>query len=550
MAAGKTSNSSGQDRESQKVIQNALKMAFGTMTSRILGLLREMALASMFNRSVTDAWAAAFRLPNLFRRLLGEGSMSVSFIPVFIEARIKDGESEATDDLDNNRSKNRAKNLVNGFYTLLLLILSVLTVLGTIYSEPILSVLLDPDYIANAEKMALTVRLAKIMFSFIFLISTYAYFMGILNALGYYALPAMAPTLWNISLLLFTFIPPQLFPSQGDGLAWGVVVGGALQAGILIPTLIRSGYFPKISWNHFLNADVHKVLLNMVPGLVGTGLLQITTVVNLRFASHLQEGSISYVYWADRLLELPLSLVSVSLGSALLPTLTEMWSRGERERMSQTANYYLRLNLFVAWPAALGLYFLSLPLVEIMFQRGKFGALDAARTAEVLKVYSFLLISSSCVRVLVPIYYAVKNTWFPAVASGFSLFAHILIAPVLMEKFNLIGLVLSSLMSATLNMLILMGGLNIFVTTFNLKQIVNQLIKFIPGGVVMALVIQFYFFSISSSDSLFTKIVAVGFIIFLSILSYFVMSYLLKLEEHQTTVSIFIKKVKKKFISG
>ena len=320
-----------------------------------------MAFAAFFGRTVTDAWTAAFRLPNLFRRILGEGSLSVSFIPVFVEARLSDPEVDGQPSL-------RAKNLVNSFYTLLLVVLSVLTVLGIVFAEPVLNLLLDPKYLEVAGKMELTVRFARIMFGFIFLMSTYAFFMGILNALGKYALAAMAPTFFNMAMIVSTLLPHRFFSVEGDGLAWGVLVGGVLQTLILVPSLMSKGYFPSLSFQ-WRNPDIYRIFKSMAGGFIGLGLMQVTTLVNMRFASHLGEGAISYIYWADRLLELPLSLVSVSLGTALLPTLAAMWSRKEENRMSETTHFYLRLNLFVAIPSALGLYFLARPIVELLFQR-------------------------------------------------------------------------------------------------------------------------------------------------------------------------------------
>jgi putative peptidoglycan lipid II flippase len=414
-------NSPTQARSSESarnVVVYALSMAFGTMTSRVLGLVRDMVFTALFSRTVTDAWTTAFRLPNMFRRLLGEGALSVSFIPVFVESRIQDP------------SGVRSRNLVNGLYTLLLIALMVITTLGTIFTEPILNLLLDSQYSLVPGKFELTLRMSRIMFSFVFMISSYAFFMGILNALGKYALAAIAPTLWNITMIASTFVPVAWLTSPGDAIAWGVVVGGALQTGILIPALVKAGYFPRLRADLrdcVLNPDVLKIFRNMLPGLLGLGLLQITTIVNLRFASQLGEGPISYIYLADRLLELPLSLVSVSLGTALLPTLSAMWARGERVRMIETANYYLRLNLFVAVPAAIGLYVLAGPMIELLFQRGNFKSADTQSTALVVQVYAFILLSSSCVRVLVPGFYAVKNTWLPAVVSGICLVVHIVV---------------------------------------------------------------------------------------------------------------------------
>lgn len=457
----------------KKGVRQALSMAAGTLSSRILGLLRDILLAALFSRAVTDAWTAAFRLPNLFRRLLGEGSLSVSFIPVFVEAKMD--------------SQERARNLANGLYTLLLIFLTILTVLGIIFAAPLMRLLLSERF--DPGTFELSVRLARIMFGFVFFVSTYAYFMGILNALGKFALPAVAPVLFNVAMIVSTLIPPAWLPMEGDALAWGVLIGGGLQMAVLVPTLRRLGALPCLQWQG-LTTDMRRVLRNMGPGLVGMGLLQFTTIVNLKYASSLGEGAISYIYWADRLLELPLSLVSVSLGAALLPMLSGLWSEGRREQMFATANYYLRLNFFVAVPAALGLYFLALPIVEVLFLRGEFRGVDAEATAAVLRIYAGLLISTSGVRVLAPAYYAVKNTWFPAVAASAALISHIVLAPVFMRQAGLEGLVVSSLLSATLNIALLLGFYPRFIGAFDYFKLLQQVFKFIVAGVVMVVVIQ------------------------------------------------------------
>jgi putative peptidoglycan lipid II flippase len=452
------------------------------MSSRVLGLIRDMAFAALFDRSLTDAWTTAFRLPNMFRRLLGEGALSVSFVPVFVETRLLD------------TSGVRSRNLVNGLYTLLLLLLITLTTLGVVFAEPLLNFMLEATYKNIPGKFELTVRMARIMFSFLFAISTYAYFMGILNALGKYALAAFAPVLWNVTMIVTTFVPLGWLASPGDAIAWGVVIGGALQALLLVPSLRRSGYFPRLSGlrESIFNPDVLQVLRNMVPGLVGLGLLQMTTVINLRFASALGEGPISYIYWADRLMELPLSLVSVSLGTALLPSLAGLWSKGDKQKMTETANYYLRLNLFVAVPAAIGLWALALPIVQVLFLRGKFTGADAEATAMVVSIYSLIVFSTSCVRVFVPSFYAIKNTWLPAVVSGVCLLSHVFVAPLLMNQWGLAGLVASSFVSSSLNLFLLSFGYRWLIGPFGLLRVVKSVFQFLIAGFLMALALRVY----------------------------------------------------------
>jgi putative peptidoglycan lipid II flippase len=527
-------------RESSKnVVIYALSMAFGTMSSRVLGLVRDMAFAALFERTLTDAWTTAFRLPNMFRRLFGEGALSVSFIPVFVESCLQDV------------SGARSRNLVNGLYTVLLIVLLALTTLGIIFAEPTLDLLLQEGYKQIPGKFEITVRMAQIMFSFLFMISSYAYFMGILNALGKYALAAFAPVIWNVTMIITTFVPITWLASPGDAIAWGVVIGGALQTALLIPALVRAGYFPKLSSlvESFKNPDVQKVFRNMLPGMVGLGLLQITTIVNLRFASSLGEGPISYIYWADRLMELPLSLVSVSLGTALLPTLSGLWSRGDRQHMTETANYYLRLNLFVAVPAAIGLWGLSLPIVEVLFMRGKFSVTDAQSTALVVSIYSLIVFSTSCVRVLVPSFYAIKNTWLPALVSGICLVAHITIAPILMGRFGLGGLVASSFVSSSLNLILLGIGYRFIVGPFGVFRVLKSLGQFAIAGLGLALVLQLYaplLTFLSVEPRFIHKLVALSVTIILGGLVYGGVAWVLKVEELTVSLETVISKVKGK----
>ncbi|MES3038572.1 MAG: murein biosynthesis integral membrane protein MurJ [Bdellovibrionota bacterium] len=475
------------------VLKNALAMAAGTFASRILGLVREVAFAALFTRTVTDAWMAAFRLPNLFRRLLGEGSLAVSFIPVFVDAH--------------SDNETRTRNLVNGFYTALLIILTVLTTLGIVFSREVLLVLLDPEYMLVPGKFEMTVRLAQIMFGFIFLMSTFAFYMGILNALGHFTLPAIAPTLFNVAMIISTLIPGTYFPSPGDGLAWGVLVGGALQMGILIPELRRRGYFPKLT-TKLWSKDIQMVFRNMGPGMIGLGLLQVTTLVNMRFATRFGEGALSYISWADRLLELPLSLISVSLGTALLPMLSKLWTNKDKEKFSETSEHYLKLNLVMGVFCAAVLYCYALPIVEILFQRGRFTPADSQATADVVRIYSLVLIPASCVRVLAPSYYAVKNTWFPAVVAFISLASHLIAAPLLMDMYGLPGLNLSSSLSATVNAICLLVGFQLMITKFRLGSLMMTLIKVMVATAPVFLVAETYKWILP--DSFFTKVLVLA----------------------------------------
>lgn len=504
---------SGLKEDRKKVLKSAFLMASGTLTSRILGLFRDIALGALFDRAVTDAWTAAFRVPNLFRRLFGEGSLAVSFIPVFVQTQSEDP------------SGHRARNLANAFYSLLLVLLGVLTLLGIVFIEPLFQLLLSSQYSVDTAKWELTLRMGRIMFGFVFFVCTYAFYMGILNALGSFGLPALAPALLNISMLVFTFLPPAWFPVHGDGLAWGVLFGGLLQAALLAVALKQRNYLPR--WQTAMwTPEVKQVVRGMLPGLIGMGLLQFSTLVNLYFASALPQGSISWVYWADRLLELPLSLISVSIGAALLPTLSDFASRGLKEQFQKTAEESFLMNLFLAWPAALGLFVLAEPIIEVLFLRGKFTAQDVQMTAMILRVYAVSLLLVSCSRVLMPLYYSMKNTKVPMVLAMVSLVLHIVLAPALMQRWGLQGLVMSGVVSALLNTVLLMGLLQRFSPGLRFRNLLVPALKFVLAGAGMVLTLQSYELLMAQTGR-GLQMLALFITILLAVIAYFGLSYLL-----------------------
>lgn len=508
---------SGLKEDRKKVFKQAFFMAAGTLTSRILGLLRDMALGALFDRAVTDAWTVAFRIPNLFRRLFGEGALSVSFVPVFIQARTEDSDGV------------RARNLVNGFYTFLLVFMGILTLFGILYMESILTFLLSDIYRVDGAKWFLTVRMARIMFAFVFCVTTYAYMMGLLNALGSFGIPAAAPALLNISMLLFTFLPGGWFPVEGDGLAWGVLVGGLLQMILVWWVLRRQNYLPKLQLKIW-SSDIKHVLRNLLPGIAGLGLLQFSTLINLYFASALPEGSLSAIYWADRLLELPLSLISVSLGAALLPSLSELAAKKKWVKFRETSQETFLMTLFLAWPASLGLFYLAEPIVEILFLRGHFTSADVASTSAILKVYSVTLVVLSLSRVLMPSYYAIKNTLFPAAVTALCLVLHVLLAPFLMKEQGVVGLVTSGMLAAVLNVMILIYGLLYFGLAFDWGSSLKSVGKFLIAGVGMTAILKISFFTLDKMNQ-GLHVGALLLVILLAASTYLLLAAFLKCEE-------------------
>lgn len=465
--------------EKAAVTASAVLFALGTLASRILGLIRDMMTARYFSNDVRDAFINAFRLPNLFRRLFGEGSLSVSFIPVFVEILAGRGA-----DVDR-----RTRELVAGVFALLMSITVTLSLVATIFMSDIMRFLLSGEaYLSVPGKFELTVRLGRIMFCFLILVSLYAYFMAIQNSLRKFAVAALAPCLFNIAMIAAAFFSSN-FAAPETVLAIGVLIGGFLQMAVLIPGVVRSGHFPRLIWS-FDSPDVWRVVRAFVPGMIGLSLMQMTTIVNMHFASELPSGSQSYLYLADRILELPLSLFVVSLGSALLPTLASFWTAGNREAMSETINHSMRLILFVAFPSAIGMFVLARPIVDVLFLGREFRYADALSTAQVIQVYAFLVLTAGAVRILAQGFYAIQNTWFPALAGFVALVAHVLFAFALTRAFGLNGLAAASLCSSIVNLLMLAAAYRSWVGSLQSRLLLTSFAKFVVCGAAMVAVLM------------------------------------------------------------
>jgi putative peptidoglycan lipid II flippase len=517
-------------------------MAFGTLSSRLLGLLRESLLAAFFSRTVTDAWYVAFRLPNLVRRLFGEGSLGVSFIPVFIEIKNSRGEAE------------KLRQFLDGFWTLFFALLVTVSLLCIVFTEDILELILDPKYALVPGKLELTISMSRIMFGYIFLVCTYAFGMAILNAVGIFGLPAFAPTLFNLVLILATIFPSKWQDWSGQALSWGVVLGGILQLGILIPPLWKRGLLPRLRLR-FNFSPVLQVLKSMGPALVGMAVLPVTALINTHFASRLGEGPISFISLADRVLELPLSLIAVSLGTALLPTLSELYQKKSFQSFCQVATGQIRLNLFLALPAALGIYVLAMPIVQLLFERGKFSPAESAITAEVLRVYAWVIVTSSMVRVLLPIYHAMKNTWFPAAVSIFCLVVHTMFAPILMQQIGLKGLNISTLGASVLNLLLLSLGLRFFLKQSFWKLfwqgiLAKRGVFFVPFvGMILALFLGSQseeYLKLFWGEGFTARLLFVFQQVSLGALIYLGLGKILKIEESEALIQLLWGKLKRK----
>lgn len=521
------------------VVKSAIYFASGTLVSRILGLVRDALLVAIFNKTILDAWYAAFRLPNVFRRLFGEGAFSAGFIPSYIEYK------------ERNDDYSRA-HLTTGVLGLLLLILFPFTVAMTLSMDWIVPVWLGgKGFAAIPGKLELTVTMAKIMFPFLILMSLFAYFMALLNAHKKFLITSLAPCCLNLAIIFACVWSYQTQEISGITLSWAVMVGGTLQFLILLPSIKPLQIPYDWSWKHIFSKPVKKVLSVFLPTLLGLGIIQIMSLINTNFASYLPEGAVTHIYLADRLLEFPLSLISVSMGTALLPTLSEKLSGNNLNAFKNEFLKNMRALLFLCLPAGVGLWMISLPLTRLMFERGEFGINQSIVVAQLTQVYAFTLLGASVARLLSQAFYAGKDTKTPALASLMALICHIALAPKLMAQWGVVGLVISTSLVTFVNAGFLVVRLHFVYGTFEYIRLGKFILKCLLASafVAMSCYLAELVFS-NQQELLFSKLnitlllhvlLAVG----LSMGSYFMISHWLGIEEATTLSRKLLKRFKR-----
>jgi putative peptidoglycan lipid II flippase len=370
-----------------------------TLVSRILGLVRDMLIATLFvTGPATDAFFVAFRIPNLLRRLFAEGAFSQAFVPVLSEYRTRRGDLET-------------KVLVDRTATLLALALVAVSALGVAAASAIIYVS-APGFAASPEKFDLTVAMLRITFPYILFISLVSLAGGILNTWSRFVVPALTPALLNLAFIFGALFLAPYFEPPVMVLAWAVFAGGALQLAFQIPALAKIGMLPLPRFG-FTDPGVRRILLLMGPAVLGVSVAQISLLINTIIASFLGDSRISWLYYADRLMEFPTALLGVALGTVLLPSLSKYHSASDEGEYSKLLDWGLRLTFVLAAPAAVALALLSVPLVTTLFHYGRFGEHDVWMTRQALVAYSVGLLGLILVKVLAPGFYARQNIATP-----------------------------------------------------------------------------------------------------------------------------------------
>ena len=370
-----------------------------TLLSRILGFVRDALIARVFGAGLaTDAFFVAFKIPNFLRRLFAEGAFSQAFVPILSGYKSRRGEDELRD----------LVNYVSGMLTLALFVVTLIGVLAA----PYIIYVSAPGFAKDAGKFNLTVDLLRITFPYILFISLTALAGGILNTFSRFAVPAFTPVLLNVSFIVFTLWLTPYFDPPVKALAWAVLAGGVLQLAFQAPFLMRLRMLPRFKLN-FKHEGVRRVLRQMGPALFGVSVGQISLLLNVIFASFLVTGSVSWLYYADRLMEFPAGMLGVALGTILLPGLSKHYANKSTEEYSALLDWGMRLTFLLAVPAAVGLALLAMPLITTLFMYGAFSVADAAATRAALMAYSIGLLGLILVKVLAPAFYARQDIRTP-----------------------------------------------------------------------------------------------------------------------------------------
>ena len=378
-----------------------------TMVSRILGFVRDTVIARAFGAGMaTDAFFVAFKLPNLLRRVFAEGAFAQAFVPILAEYK-------------ETRSKEATEAFIRHVAGMLSFVLVIVTALG-ILAAPWVIWASAPGFAKEADKFQLSIDLLKITFPYILLISLSSFVGSILNSYHKFSIPAFTPTFLNISFIVFALFFVPYFDPPVTALAWAVFVGGILQLGFQLPWLAKLGFL-KLPKLNFKDAVVNRVMKQMAPAILSVSVAQISLVINTIFASYLQSGSITWIYFADRLMELPSGVLGAALGTILLPTLSKHATNQDSEQFSGLLDWGLRLCMLLALPATVGVAVLSFPLLATLFMSSKFSLFDAQMTQQALIANSVGILGFIMVKVLAPGFYARQNIKTPVKIAIFTL---------------------------------------------------------------------------------------------------------------------------------
>jgi len=536
-----------------KITRSVAGVSVSTLASRILGYLRDMLIANFFGAGlVADAFFVAYRIPNLLRRLLGEGALSASFIPVFTEYLT-------------TKPKEEAQRLVRISGLLLLTVLSILTILGIIFS-PIIVRVIAPGFIKDPEKLSLTITLTRILFPFMIAIGMAALALGILNSLHRFIIPALAPCLLSISEISFILFICPLMERPIIGLVLGVLVGGFAQFFFQVPSLVRKGFvisagksysnprlklmdYPQsllkkliVLWKRWISIlnhpGVKRIGLLMLPATLGLSVSQVNTFVDTICATMLREGSVTALYYANRLMQLPLALFGIAIATVALPMMSRSMAATNMEELKDTLSLSLRMIMFTIIPASLGLMILGSPIISLLFERGRFTAQATQATSWALLFYSTGIVAYAGVKVVASAFYSMQDTRTPVRIASIAMVANIVLNLILMRILDVGGLAFATAIASFINLLILLYYLRKKIGRLGGKKVLLSLTKILLASSAMGIACIYF----SRLLGQINKLIQVAGTILICVIIYILVTHLLRCDEIKYVWKIITRK--------
>jgi putative peptidoglycan lipid II flippase len=493
-----------------QVAKSAGLIGFATLLSRFLGFFRDIVIARLFGVYIyAQAFVIAFRIPNLFRDFVGEGATNAAFVPVFSEYKLK-------------RTKEEFWELANVVLNMLLVVLMGITILGIIFS-PFIVRIIAPGFLVSAEKFALTVKLNRIIFPYILLISLAAYCTALLNSLKHFAIPAFAPCLLNISIIIFAL----LFGEGVKGLALGVLVGGVLQLAVQIPVLYKKGFRLKIP-KTFNNPGAKDIGRLMVPRLLSSCIYQVNNFVDSIFGSLfwiVGEGGVAGLYFSYRLIQFPLGVFSNAISQAILPTFSRQAVTDENDKLKQVLSFGLRAVFFVIIPAGVFFMVSGKFLITTLFAGGKFDDYSVMLTASALFFYSIGLGAYGANKILQSCFFSLKDTVTPTKISGIALVLNIILSFIFMFPLKIGGIALATSISGIIAFFILVYALKKKIGDFGIKGIFFSFSRVLLASMGMGIVCYF------SSQMAANKFLNLAVVIVSGFASYIVFCFIFRVSE-------------------
>jgi putative peptidoglycan lipid II flippase len=461
--------------ENSQMIKAAGVVGAATLLSRILGFIRDAAIAWYFGAGQnSDVFIAAFRIPNLLRKLFGEGALSNAFVPVLTDYIAKDGQEETF-------------GLARSALCVLSVLLVAVSICG-VFAAPLIVKVIAPGFASEAGKIPLTITLTRIMFPYIFFIGLVALCTSILNVFGKFAVPALAPVLLNLAMIGAVFFLCPHLSRPILGLAVGVIIGGVLQLLFQLRALITKGF---VFWRKtkLFHPGLKKISRLLPPVILGGAVYQINVLVGTLLGSFLKEGSVTYLYFADRLVQFPLGIFAIAAATAVLPSLSRQAALKDVEALKNTFGYAVRLTLFLTIPSMVGLIVLRMPIITLLFKRGEFSWQATQLTASALLYYAIGLWSFAAVRIVAATFFALQDTRTPMIMATVSILANILLGIVLMGPLAHGGLALATSLASSLNLGLLLYALHTKLGALGWRSILNSASRTMVSAAIMGAVV-------------------------------------------------------------